>query len=116
MAKRKLRIIPLGGAGEIGRNMMLLEYGENIVVIDAGLMFPESDMLGVDVVIPDLTYLRERRDVVRGIVITHGHEDHIGGLPYVLSVVDAPVYATRLTRGLIEVKLRRHKRLESARL
>lgn len=116
MTKGKLRVIPLGGAGEIGRNMTLLEYGENILVIDAGLMFPESDMLGVDVVIPDLTYLMERRNVVRGIVITHGHEDHIGGLPYLLPQLDAPVYATRLTRGLIEVKLRDHKLLDRARL
>ncbi len=116
MAKRKLRVIPLGGVGEIGRNMLLLEYGENIIVIDAGLMFPESDMLGVDLVIPDMTYLAERRDVVRGIVITHGHEDHIGGLPYLLDVVNAPIYATRLTRGLIEVKLRRSQPLESAQL
>lgn len=116
MAKNKLRIIPLGGLGEIGRNMLLFEYGENIVVIDAGLMFPETDMFGVDIVIPDISYLVERRDIVRGIIITHGHEDHHGALPYVLPHVQAPVYATRLTRGLIEVKLKEHRLLEKAQL
>ncbi len=116
MINRKLRIIPLGGVGEIGRNMMLLEYGENIVVIDAGLMFPEHDMLGVDVVIPDIEYLVERQHAVRGIIITHGHEDHHGALPYVLPKINAPVYATRLTRGLIEVKLEEYGLLEKAQL
>jgi ribonuclease J len=112
----KLRIIPLGGAGEIGKNMTLVEYGDAIIVIDAGLMFPESDMLGVDIVIPDISYLLERRDHVRGIIITHGHEDHIGALPYVLPRLNAPIYATRLTRGLIEVKLKSHKLLKGATL
>jgi ribonuclease J len=116
MAKNKLRIIPLGGLGEIGRNMTLFEYGENIIVVDAGLMFPETDMFGVDIVIPDIRYLIERRDIVRGIVITHGHEDHHGALPYVLPHIQAPVYATRLTRGLIEVKLKESKLLEKAEL
>ncbi len=105
MGKRKLRIIPLGGVGEIGRNMTLLEYGENIIVIDCGIMFPESHMLGVDLVIPNTEYLIENKYIVRGIILTHGHEDHIGALPYVLPDVPAPMYATRLTRGLIEVKL-----------
>ncbi|RME46734.1 MAG: ribonuclease J [Chloroflexi bacterium] len=105
MGKRKLRIIPLGGVGEIGRNMTLLEYGENIIVIDCGIMFPESHMLGVDLVIPNTEYLIENKHIVRGIILTHGHEDHIGALPYVLPDVPAPMYATRLTRGLIEVKL-----------
>lgn len=105
MADNKLRIIPLGGLGEIGRNMTLLEYGKNIIVIDCGIMFPESHMLGVDLVIPNTEYLIENKDVVRGILLTHGHEDHIGALPYVLRDVPAPMYATRLTRGLIEVKL-----------
>jgi len=105
LASKKLRIIPLGGLGEIGRNMTLLEYGENIIVIDCGIMFPESHMLGVDLVIPNTEYLRQNKEIVRGIILTHGHEDHIGALPYVLPDVPAPMYATRLTRGLIEVKL-----------
>lgn len=105
MASKKLRIIPLGGLGEIGRNMTLLEYGENIIVIDCGIMFPESHMLGVDLVIPNTEYLRQNKEIVRGIILTHGHEDHIGALPFVLPDVPAPMYATRLTRGLIEVKL-----------
>jgi len=114
--KPKLKIIPLGGAGEIGKNMTLIEYAGAILVIDAGLMFPESDMLGVDIVIPDITYLLEHRDNVRGIVVTHGHEDHIGALPYVLSRLNVPIYATTLTRGLIEVKLKQHKLLKEATL
>ncbi len=116
MSEGKLRIIPLGGLGEIGKNMMLLEHGENIIVIDAGLMFPENDMLGIDIVIPEFSHLLERKDKVWGIIITHGHEDHIGGLPYLLSQVNAPIYATRLTQGLIEVKLREQGLLGSAQL
>jgi len=106
VASDKLRIVPLGGLGEIGRNMLVVEYGESIIVIDAGLMFPENHMLGIDIVIPDLTYVLERSDRVEAIIITHGHEDHIGALPYLLREVRAPIYATRLTRGLIEVRLR----------
>ncbi len=105
MAKTTLRVIPLGGLGEIGKNMMILEYGEDIVVIDAGLMFPEQEMLGVDLVIPDITYLLENRNRVRGIVITHGHEDHIGALPYVLQQLNVPVYAPGLAHGFISGKL-----------
>lgn len=103
-----LRIIPLGGFGEIGKNMLLFEHGRNILVVDAGIMFPEHDMLGIDVVIPDFTYLRDKADWVRAIVVTHGHEDHIGALPYLLGDVlpiDTPLYATRLAGGLIEAKL-----------
>ncbi len=100
-----LRLVPLGGLGEIGRNMLVLEYGEDLILIDAGLMFPENDMLGVDVILPDMTYVYQRAERVRGIVITHGHEDHIGALPYLLEKVDAPIYATALTQGLIEAKL-----------
>lgn len=101
----KLRLTPLGGLGEIGRNMLVLEYGESIVIIDAGFMFPEVDMLGIDMVIPDLSYVFERADRVEAVIITHGHLDHIGALPYLMEKVDAPIYATRLTRGLIEVKM-----------
>ena len=111
-----LRIIPLGGVGEIGKNMMVLEYDERLLVIDAGLMFPESDMYGVDIVIPDIDYLVERSGQVEGIILTHGHEDHIGALPYVLQQIDVPVYGTRLTLGLAEVKLRQHGLLNEAQL
>src|SRR5207253_8803352 len=105
----KLRAIPLGGLGEIGRNMMALEYDENIVVIDAGLMFPEEEMLGVDLVLPDVTYLAERKDKVLGFRLTHGHEDHVGALPYILPRVPAPIYGSRLTLGFLKNKLREHK-------
>ncbi len=105
MADKKLRIVPLGGLGEIGRNMLVIEYGEQSVIIDAGLMFPENDMLGVDIVIPDLSYIEKRADQVQAIIITHGHEDHIGALPYLLEKVRAPIYATELTQALIEVRL-----------
>ncbi|HET90252.1 MAG TPA: ribonuclease J [Chloroflexi bacterium] len=103
----KLRIIPLGGLGEVGKNMLCIEYGRNILVIDAGIMFPESDMLGIDYIIPDWGYLRDKANMIRAIIITHGHEDHIGALSHFLSEFNVPVYATRLTRGLIEVKLKR---------
>jgi ribonuclease J len=116
LSQELLRIIPLGGVGQIGKNMMVLEYDEHLLVIDAGLMFPESDMLGIDIVIPDMEYVFERRDRVRAIVITHGHEDHIGALPYLVQEVKAPVYATRLTRGLIEVKLKEHHLLDDTEL
>jgi ribonuclease J len=106
MSKHKLRVIPLGGLGEIGKNMMALEYGNDIMVIDAGLMFPSEETPGVDLLMPDISYLVERRQDLRGIVITHGHEDHIGALPYVLSRLATPVYATRFTRELILVELK----------
>ena len=100
-----MRIIPLGGLGEIGKNMMAVEYGDDIVVVDCGVQFPEGDMPGVDLIVPDVSYLVERADKVRAILITHGHEDHIGALPFVLPQVNAPVYAPRLAHGLISVKL-----------
>jgi len=105
-----LRIVPLGGVGEIGKNMYVFEYGDEIVVVDAGLMFPEEEMFGIDLVVPDVTYLRERADRVKAFVITHAHEDHIGGLPYVLPYFPGvPIYASTLARGLLGVKLKEHK-------
>src|SRR5512136_2797635 len=109
-----LRIIPLGGNGEVGKNMLAVEYGPDILIIDAGIMFPENDMLGIDFIIPDWQYLRDKAEHVQGIIITHGHEDHTGALPYVLREINAPVYTTRLTRGLIELKLKTHKLLDQA--
>jgi ribonuclease J len=106
--KPKLKIIPLGGLGEVGKNMMVMEYGSDMLLIDAGLMFPEEEMLGIDLVLPDFTYVRKNRDKLRAIVITHGHEDHTGALPFLLKDVNAPVYGTRLTLGLIKNKLSEH--------
>jgi len=114
MASKNLRIVPLGGLGEIGKNMMSIEYGENLIVVDAGIMFPENDMLGIDYIIPDFRYLKERKDKVRGIVITHGHEDHTGAIRHLLDDIPAPIYATKLTRGLLEVKLSRGGMLNQA--
>lgn len=103
----KLRILPLGGCGEIGKNMTVIEYENEILIVDAGIMFPENDMLGVDAIIPDYDYLEDKLDNVKAVLITHGHEDHVGALPHLMRDVKAPIYATRLTLGLIEVKLRR---------
>ena len=106
MGDNKLKVIALGGLGQIGKNMMVIEYDTSMLIVDAGLMFPENDMLGIDIVIPDMSYILERKDKVIGIIITHGHEDHIGALSYLLAEIRAPVYATRLTQGLCQVKLR----------
>ena len=114
--KDNLKIIPLGGLDEIGKNITVFEYGNDIVLVDCGLEFPEDDMLGVDLVIPDVTYLEKNKDKIRGLVVTHGHEDHIGAIPYVLQKVNMPIYATRLTIGLIKNKLEEHKLLSSTKL
>src|SRR5512133_2883783 len=108
MSSKRLRVIPLGGLGEVGRNMMAYEHDGEILVVDTGIMFPENDMLGIDYIIPDITYLLERKLQVRGIVITHGHEDHIGAIHHIAQEIQAPIYATPLTRGLLEVKLGRN--------
>lgn len=105
MSKAKVRLVPLGGLGEIGKNMMVVEVGDDMIIVDAGQMFPTEEMYGIDLVLPDFTYVIQNKHKVRGIIITHGHEDHTGGLPYLLREVSAPVYGTRLTLGLIEAKL-----------
>jgi len=113
LAVGKIRLVPLGGLGEVGKNMMVVEYSNDIVIIDVGVMFPDEEMYGVDLVIPDTSYLADKKHRIRGILITHGHEDHVGSLPYVLPMLDfPPVYATRLTHGLISVKLKEHRILE----
>ncbi|HLZ09219.1 MAG TPA: ribonuclease J [Chloroflexota bacterium] len=116
MSNHAVRIIPVGGVGEIGKNATLVEYGEDLLLVDAGLKFPEEEMLGIDLVIPDVAYLQSVQSRIKAIIITHGHEDHIGALPYLLATIDVPLYATGLTRGLIEVKLREHKLLGKRRL
>lgn len=105
----KLRIVPLGGLGEIGKNMTVIEYEDEILIIDAGIMFPESDMLGIDIIIPDFTYVLDKKDKIKAVLVTHGHEDHIGALPHLMDEIHVPIYATPLTAGLIEVKLRQPK-------
>lgn len=113
--KEKLKIIPLGGLGEIGKNITVLEYGDDIILIDCGMTFPEDEMLGVDIVIPDISYLFRNRDKIRGLVITHGHEDHIGAIPYTLKRLNIPIYGTKLTLALLETKFKEHK-LENVNL
>jgi ribonuclease J len=101
MSSKTLRLVPLGGLGEVGKNMMAIEYGGDLLVVDTGIMFPENDMLGIDYIIPDFGYLKDKAARVRGIIVTHGHEDHTGAIRHVLEAIPAPVYATPLTRGLL---------------
>jgi len=116
MLDKKLQVVPLGGCGEFGMNCMAVRYGDDIIVIDAGLMFPEAELLGVDIVVPDITYLIENRDHVRGIVLTHGHEDHIGALPWILQEINVPVWGTEFTLAYVEDKLDEHNLLDNANL
>src|ERR1700728_3806104 len=116
MAQDKLKIVPLGGLGEFGMNCLAIRWQDDILVIDAGLMFPESELLGVDIVVPDITYLTENKEHVRGIILTHGHEDHIGGLPWILSELNVPVYGTEFTLAFVERELEEHKLLDATQL
>ena len=112
----QLKIIPLGGLNEIGKNMTVYEYGGEIIVVDCGMAFPGDDMYGIDCVIPDVTYLVKHQNRIRGMFITHGHEDHIGAVPYILKKVNIPIYCTRLTAGLIRLKLEEHGLLKSTKI
>jgi ribonuclease J len=116
MADKKLQIIPLGGLGEFGMNCMAVRYGDDIIVLDAGMMFPDAELLGVDIVTPDFTYLEQNREHVRGLILTHGHEDHIGGIPFLLAQIDIPVYGTAFTLALVERRLEEHQMLDQAKL
>jgi ribonuclease J len=116
MAEKKLQVIPLGGLGEFGMNSMALRYGDDILVVDAGMMFPDSELLGVDIVTPDFAYLEQNAEHVRGLVLTHGHEDHIGGVPFLLAKLNVPIYGTAFTLALVERRLEEHEMLEEARL
>jgi len=112
----KLKLIPLGGLNEIGKNLNVIEYKNDIILVDCGMGFPDDDMYGIDVVIPDYSYLIQNQTKIRGIFLTHGHEDHIGALPYVLRDIDAPIYATRMTAGLVELKLSEHDLLATTEI
>src|SRR5437868_12313202 len=116
MSDSKLQIIPLGGLGEFGMNCMALRYGDDILVLDAGMMFPEAELLGVDIVTPDFTYLEQNREHVRALVLTHVHEDHIGDVPFLLSNLNIPVYGTPFTLALVERRLEEHELIKDARL
>src|SRR5512145_683593 len=116
MTDKKLQVIPMGGLGEFGLNMTALRYGDHILVIDSGLMFPDAELLGVDLVMPDLTYLKENHEHVRALILTHGHEDHIGAVPYFLTELDVPVYGTPFTLALVERRLEEYELDQEPRL
>src|SRR3981189_3907264 len=116
MSDKVLKIIPLGGLGEFGMDSMAVRYGDDIIVLDAGMMFPDAELLGVDIVTPDFTYLEQNREHVRGLILTHGHEDHIGGIPFLLAQLQIPVYGTAFTLALVERRLEEHEMLDDADL
>ena len=116
MAKSKLRIIPLGGLNEIGKNMTVFSYGNDMIIVDCGMAFPDEEMFGIDIVIPDFSFVLKNKDKIRGVVVTHGHEDHIGGLPFLLKELNVPIYSTNLTLGLVQNKLKEHNLLSTATL
>ena len=116
MSDHKLQIIPLGGLGEFGMNSMAIRYGDDIIVVDAGMMFPDDELLGVDIVTPDFSYLEQNAAHVRGLILTHGHEDHIGGVPFLLKQISVPVYGTAFTLALVERRLEEHGLLDEAKL
>src|ERR1700689_5514227 len=116
MSEKKLQVIPLGGLGEFGMNSMTLRYGDDIIVVDAGMMFPDAELMGVDIVTPDFSYLEQNAQHVRGLVLTHGHEDHIGGIPFLLSQLNVPIYGTEFTLALVERRLDEHELLDQAKL
>ena len=109
MTDQKLQVVPLGGLGEFGMNMTAIRYGNDMIVVDSGMMFPEPELLGVDLVMPDISFLKENQEQVRALILTHGHEDHIGAVPYFLSDIDVPVYGTAFTLALVERRLEEHE-------
>ena len=116
MAKSKLKIIPLGGLNEIGKNMTVFSYGNDMIIVDCGMAFPDEEMFGIDIVIPDFSYVVKNCEKIRGVVLTHGHEDHIGGLAYLLKEINVPIFGTNLTIGLVQNKLKEHNLLSTTKL